>query len=401
VPTVIHDLLKGKQHQAAFIFFSKEAIKEGTWTPTTMLQPAVRTRITSLLGCRYPILLPGMSWISTPELVAAVSNAGGCGILATGPLNDQETRQAIHRIRELSDKPFGIGATLLMPGATENAKVALEEQVPLINVSLGKPDWIAEACKQYGGKVLATVTNAKHAGRALDSGADALMITGHEAAAHGGDVTSLVLVAAMAEQFPQVPLVAAGGFANGRGLAAALALGADAVAMGSRMSVTADSPLAQPMKEAVARAKETDTLYGSNFDGIPARVLKTPIAQKRMKSRPNPLTVLVRAFQAANDMKVPLWKILPGMLVEYDKIYAMAQFGAATKDIMAATVDGNVQEGVQFIGQCAGLIHDIPTVEELVQRIITDAKETSLQNASLFNEDDHHDARDSHLSHGT
>ena len=145
------------------------------------MQPAVRTRITSLLQCKYPVLLPGMSWISTPELVAAVSNAGGCGILATGPLNAEETRESIRKIRLLApNKPFGIGATLLMPGASENAKVALEEQVPLINVSLGKPDWIAKACHGYGGKVLATVTNAKHATAALDSGADALMITGHE-----------------------------------------------------------------------------------------------------------------------------------------------------------------------------------------------------------------------------
>lgn len=351
------------------------------------LQPAVRTRITSLLQCQYPILLPGMSWISTPELVAAVSNAGGCGILATGPLSAEETRASIRKIRELTggNKPFGIGATLLMPGAKENAEVALEEQAPLINVSLGKPDWIARECHQYGGKVLATVTNDAHASIALDAGADALMVTGHEAAAHGGDVTSLVLVAAMAEQFPEVPLVAAGGFGNGNGLAAALSLGADAVAMGSRLAVTQDSPLAQSIKEAVTQAKETDTLYGKNFDGIPARVLKTPMAQKRMKSRPNPLAVLVRAFQAAGDMKVPLWKILPGMLVEYDKIYALAQFGAATKDIQAATVDGDVERGVQFIGQTAGLINDIPSVEELVQRIIADATAKSAKNAAAFN----------------
>lgn len=145
------------------------------------LAPPIRTRITKEFGCKYPLLLPGMSWISTPELVSAVSNAGGVGILATGPLNAQETRQAIHKIRELAPgKPFGIGATLLMPGAKENAKVALDEEVPIINVSLGKPDWIASEAHGYGGKVLCTVTNAKHAHSAIESGADALMITGHE-----------------------------------------------------------------------------------------------------------------------------------------------------------------------------------------------------------------------------
>ena len=133
----------------------------------TMAPAAVRTRITSLLGCRYPIVLPGMSWISTPELVAAVSNAGGVGILATGPLNADQTRDAIVRIREMTDQPFGIGSTLLMPGAADNAKVALEEQVPLINVSLGKPDWVAEGVRSYGGKLLATVTNAKLASKIM------------------------------------------------------------------------------------------------------------------------------------------------------------------------------------------------------------------------------------------
>jgi enoyl-[acyl-carrier protein] reductase II len=154
----------------------------------------------------------------------------------------------------------------------------------------------------------------------------------------------------------------------------------------ARMAVTKDSPLAQPMKLAISKANENETIYGKNFDGIPARVLRTPMSEKRMKSRPNPLTVLVRAFQAANDMKIPLWKIIPGMIAEYDKIYAVAQFGAATKDIMAATVDGDMEKGVQFIGQSAGLINDIPEVNELMQRIIADARAASMQNASMFDE---------------
>lgn len=145
-----------------------------------MAQPAIRTRITLLLKCKYPLVLPGMSWISTPELVAAVSNAGGVGILATGPLNAKETKQSIQRVRQLTDRPFGIGATLLMPGAEENARVALEEKVPLINISLGKADWVADGVHSYGGTLLSTVTNAKHAAAAISSGADALMVTGHE-----------------------------------------------------------------------------------------------------------------------------------------------------------------------------------------------------------------------------
>jgi enoyl-[acyl-carrier protein] reductase II len=356
-----------------------------------MMQPAVSTRITSLLKCRYPIVLPGMSWISTPELVAAVSNAGGVGILATGPLNANETRDAIFRIREMTDKTFGIGATLLMPGAEDNAKVALEEQVPLINVSLGKADWIADGVHSYGGTLLSTVTNAKHAAAAIESGADALMVTGHEAAAHGGDVTSLVLIPSLAQRFPDTPLVAAGGFADGRGLAAALALGADAVAMGSRLAVTKDSPLAQQMKEAVSGADESETIYGKNFDGIPARVLKTPMSEKLMASRPFFTTIVYRAFQAARQVNIPLWKVIPGLLTQWDKMFVIAQFGAATQAIQAATVDGSLRNGVQFIGQSQGMINDIPSVEEIVQRIITEARDVSQRQANCFEDgiDDH------------
>jgi len=348
----------------------------------------IPTRITQMLGCKYPLICPGMSWISTAELVAAVSNAGGVGILATGPLSPQETREAIHKIRRLApNKPFGIGATLLMPGSKENAKVALEERVPLINVSLGKPDWIAEAAREYGGKVLCTVVNSKHASSALESGADALMVTGHEAAAHGGDVTSLVLVPSIASRFPEVPIVAAGGFADGRGLSAALTLGADAIAMGSRFATTVESPLALNTKRAIANpdATEEDTIYGSNFDGIPARVLKSPAAKKaNEKPAPFPL-VIYRAFMAAKGMNIPLWKVLPGLITQWNKMYAVAQFGAATEAIQAATVHGDIEnKGVQFVGQCQGLIYDIPTVDKLVQRIILEAAFSTEETASKF-----------------
>lgn len=333
----------------------------------------ISTRITDIFECEHPIFLPGMSWISTPPLVAAVSNAGGLGILATGPLSEEETRASIREIRKLTDKPFGVGATLLMPGAAENARVALEEEVPFLNVSLGKADWIRDGLDAYGGKLLATVTNKKHAAAAIASGADALMATGHEAAAHGGDVTSLVLVPSLAQEFPEVPLVAAGGFATGRGLNAALVLGADAVAMGTRLAITSESPLAEAMKDAIVRANEAETIYGKNFDGIPARVLESPTASRLMKARPWLPVVIGRALVAANQMGIPLWKVLPGLLTRWNQMFAVAQFGAATEAIKAATMRGDAEHGVQFVGQCQGMIHDIPTVDVLIQRILEES----------------------------
>ena len=284
------------------------------------------------------------------------------------------------------------GTTLLMPGAEENAKVAIEEQVPIINISLGKGDWIAERVHEYNGKILATVTNAKHAQSAIDSGADALMLTGHEAAAHGGDVTSLVLIPCISKRFPDVPIVAAGGFADGRTLSAAIALGADAVAMGSRFATTKESSLAHQMKEIIANpdinggSTESDTLYGKNFDGIPARVLKSD-ESSRLNKKPAPLPLVIyRAFSAAQKMNIPLYKVIPGLMTQFDKIYMVAQFGAATESLMKATVDGNYDEGVQFIGQSQGLIGDIPAVDELVQRIILEAIETSSQTFETFSD---------------
>jgi len=353
-----------------------------------MQAPAISTRFTRLFGCRYPILLPGMSWISNPELVASVSNAGGVGILATGPLTADETRASIRKIRKLTDQPFGIGATLLMPGAKENAQVALEEQVPIINISLGKATWIADGLAQYGGKMIATVTNQKHAIGALDAGADALMVTGHEAAAHGGDVTSLVLIPSFRKHFPDTPIVAAGGFATGQGLIGALALGADGVAMGSRMAVTQESPLAEATKQAIVSANEQETLFGPEFDGIPARVLRTTKSEQAMERRPYFPVVAYRAFQAALKMEIPLWKVLPGLFAQFDKMFVIAQFGAATEAIRAATVKGDLDGGVQFIGQCQGLIDDIPLVNDLVQRIILDARQVHEDQTNLFGNDE-------------
>ncbi|KAL3816305.1 hypothetical protein ACHAXA_011066 [Cyclostephanos tholiformis] len=385
--------------------------------------PAVRTRITSLFRCRYPLLCPGMSWISSPELVAAVSNAGerpsfwdglgrprpdqrllraewwngagahggdvgGVGILATGPLTAAETRDSIRRIRSLTDMPFGVGITLLMPRSRENADAAIDERVPIVNVSLGRADGISDRVRDYGGVILATVTNARHAEAAIESGADALMLTGHEAAAHGGDVTSLVLIPAISNRYPDVPIVAAGGFADGRGLAAAIALGADGVAMGSRFAVTTESPLAIRTKVAISSptSTETETLYGKNFDGIPARVLRTETSS-RLMGRPAPFpSVAYRAFGAARRMGIPLHRVLPGLLMQWDKMYTIAQFGAATEYLMRATVEGDHEGGVQFIGQCQGLIEDIPTVDDLVQRIMREAADASSLSYETFSD---------------
>ncbi|MTD32323.1 NAD(P)H-dependent flavin oxidoreductase [Paludibacterium denitrificans] len=320
-----------------------------------------------------------MSFIATPELVAAVSNAGGLGILATGPLSPTQTREAIRRIRTLTDKPFGIGCTLMMPGAKENAEVALQEQVPVVNFSLGKGDWLVQRAHAYGGKVIATVVTEKHAISAEKSGVDALLVTGHEAAAHGGEVTSLVLIPAI-RKVCSLPIIAAGGFGTGSGLVAALALGADAIAMGSRLAMTRESPVHARTKEMIGQRHVGDTIYSRNFDGLWCRVMDTPTARRATHRPVNLFTAAWRAMRVAHQLRQPIAKVVLGSLLkEPQTLRQLALFGAATEAIRLAIEEGNHDKGVQLIGQVQGLIDDVPTVQELFDRLLIEAAQCTQQ----------------------
>ncbi len=333
----------------------------------------MKTRITELFGIKYPIMLSGMSWISIPKMVAAVSEAGGLGVLATGPMDAEQTRAAIREIRSYTKKPFGANATLLFPGAAQNAAVLLEEKVPVINFSLGKGDWIVNAAHKYGGKVIATVVNSRHARRAQDYGTDAVVVTGHEAAAHGGDVTSLVLVPTIAEAV-KIPIIAAGGFADGRGLAAALALGADGIAMGTRFMTTEESGLHDYYKELSLEKTADDTLYSTRFDGMGCRVLDTPAARKAIKKGFDPIGALKNSRMIAEQLHLPYMKLFVGvMLSGYKNAKQLGYMATAFDAIMRATEKGDRKKGVLTVGQCTGLIHDIPTVGELMDRMVKDA----------------------------
>lgn len=335
----------------------------------------MKTRFTECFGIEHPVVLPGMSMVSVPKLVAAVSNAGGLGILATGPLSVEETRQAIGEIRELTDKPFGIGVTLMMPGAKENADVGLAEKVPVINFSLGKGDWIVERAHAYGGKVIATVVNEKHALAAQRYGVDALLATGHEAAAHGGPVTSLVLVPTLADTV-DIPVIGTGGFADGRGLVAALALGAEGIAMGSRFSISQESPIHENTKRTVLSKSIEDTLYTPKFDGMDCRVMKTTRAEQMSKRPINPVRAFKNSFRLAEQMRLHWLKLFFGALIMGPKtLKQLARASNATEAIELAIKDGDCENGVHLVGQVQGRIRDIPSVAEIMDRVIKEAEE--------------------------
>ena len=338
----------------------------------------MNTRITELFGIEYPIILSGMSWISVPELVAAVSNAGGLGILSTGPLGPDETRESIRKIRSLTSKPFGANVSLMLPGASLNANVLLEEKVPVINFALGKGDWLVEKAHAYGGKVIATVVNSYHSKRAQDYGSDAVIATGHEAAGHGGDATSLVLIPSLADAL-DIPVIAAGGLVDGRGLSSALALGADAVAMGTRFMTTRESPLHDNYKKFSVENDIYDTLYSTRFDGIPCRMMDTKAARKAMKQGMNVfklLEALPNSRAIAKQMQLPYFKLLIGVTASgWKNARQMAYMANAFSGLREATENGDVDTGLLPVSQAQGLIREELTVAEVIEAIVAEARE--------------------------
>ncbi len=334
----------------------------------------MKTKITEMFGIEYPIVLSGMSWISVPKMVAAVCNAGGLGILATGPLDPDQARAAIREIRSLTDKPFGANTSLVLPGARDNARVLIEERVPVINYALGKGDWLIREVHAYGGKVISTVVNDHHALRAQDQGADAVIATGHEAAGHGGDATTLILVPHLVDML-KIPVIAAGGFADGRGLAAALSLGASAIAMGTRFMTTRESALHPNYKRKSIEKDIYGTLYSTRFDGIPCRVMDNRISRAMLKKRLNLPAAFFNSQIIAKQLHLPYWKLFFGVLLSgWKSARQLAYFANAYKLILAATEQGDTEGGLLPMGQVTGMIQDEPTVAELMERIVQEAK---------------------------
>ena len=337
----------------------------------------LRTRFTEMLGIKHPLMMAGMNWITTPKLVAAVCNAGALGVFATAACTPEETRKNIREIRRLTDKPFGINQILIGPGAKENIAIAIEEKVPIINYSLGKP-WFIDQVHDYGGKVMGTIAVARHAVRAAQLGCDMLVVTGHEAAAHGDVATSMVLIPLVAGQV-NIPLIAAGGFYDGRGLAAALILGADAISMGTRFILTQESHIHDNFKQLCLKATEQDTLYSDVFDGLPGRVLRSPGAEAMMKGG-FPLFKSVRsALEVKRILNLSLWKFigLSRSMMKSDEgknLLIQARSANAAIYSLKAINEGNQKEGFLFAGQSVGGIHDVPTSKELIERVVKEAE---------------------------
>jgi len=344
-----------------------------------------KTRFTDRFGVRHPIMMAGMNWVTEPNLVASVCNAGGLGILATARFGTkEEMRRNIREIRELTDKPFGINQILIGPGAKEGIEVAIEEKVPVLNYTLGRP-WFIDQVHEYGGKIIGTTATVRHAVRAEELGCDAIVVTGYEAAAHGHVATSLVLISAV-EKKVKIPIIAAGGYHDGRGLAAALALRADAISMGTRLSLTKESILHETMKQLCLRANVEDTLYSDRFDGMPGRVLKTRAAELFMKGKFPLIEALQGAWEVKKLLGLSLWQFMnmslqmmradEGSFSGGRSLWSQARQAVGFRRQTLGIYEGNVDEGMVFEGQCVGAIDDLPSVKELIDRIISEAEDT-------------------------
>jgi len=298
-------------------------------------------RLTQLLGVKYPIILAPMAWVCLPSLVAAVSNAGGLGILGAAPMSPQELQYNVREIRRLTDKPFGVNFVPDSPQLEELLDVIVDEKVPVVSYGIGDPRRIIERTKPRGLINLPTIGAVRHAERAQSNGADAVIAQGHEGGGHNAPISTMVLLPLLSERL-SIPVVAAGGIADGRGFASALALGAEGIAMGTRFIATRESPVPQKVKEFLLQATEEDTTITGHLTGLRCRVLKNR---------------LTKSFEELGQAEAS------------SERYVMLGIGT----FRLAMVDGDIDNGSVAAGQCAGLINDIPSCQELIQRIVAEA----------------------------
>lgn len=321
----------------------------------------MKTRVTELLGIRYPIVQGGMQWVGTAELASAVSNAGGLGMLTALTQPTPEALAAeIARCRTLTAAPFGVNLTLLPsvtpPPYERYLDVVLASAVPVVETAGASPKEFARRLRDAGVRVIHKCTSLRHALSAQRDGVDLISIDGFECAGHPGedDIGGLVLIP-LAARALGVPVIASGGIADGQGLAAALALGAEGVNMGTRFCATVEAPIHEHIKRALVRASERDTQLIFRTLHNTGRVLRTPVS----------------------DQVVALERRPGGCEFKELQPLVSGQRGRA------ALRSGELDAGLVWAGQTVGLIHDIPSCEQLIQRMLRECRQALQRAAAL------------------
>ena len=340
---------------------------------------SLHTPICDLFGVRYPIVQTGMGYVSGPELTAATANAGGLGILAAGTMSYPELEAAIARTRDLTDAPFGVNLRADAPDAAERVELLIRERVRVASFALApRPDQIARL-KEAGTVVVPSVGARRHAEKVAAWGADAVVVQGGEGGGHTGPVPTSLLLPQVVDAV-DIPVIAAGGYFDGRGLVAALAYGAAGIAMGTRFLLTTDSPVTDRIKRQYLQASVTDTVWTDALDGVPQRLLRTPFTDALVHSGwTRRLVGAVRNAARYRRLSGMSWRdmVTEGLAMRNRHGLRLSQVVLAANTpalLHAAMVDGRDEFGVMATGQVVGLIDDLPSVAELVQRIVRQAE---------------------------
>ena len=302
----------------------------------------MKTEVTRLLGIKYPIIQGGMAWVAEYHLAAAVSKAGGLGLIGAASAPASWVREQIRELRKITSNPFGVNIMLMSPNADEVAKVIVEEKVPVVTTGAGNPEKYMEMWKEAGVKVIPVVASVAMAKRMERCGADALVAEGCEAGGHIGENTTFALVPQIVDAV-SVPVIAAGGIADGRGMAAAFMLGAKAVQMGTHFVVTKESIVHENYKKCILKAKDIDSKVTGRTTGHPVRALRNQMTSEYIK----------KEKEGASFEELELLTL-----------------GGLRK----AVVDGDVKTGSLMAGQIAGLVKEELTCEELITKVVSEAE---------------------------
>jgi NAD(P)H-dependent flavin oxidoreductase YrpB (nitropropane dioxygenase family) len=338
----------------------------------------MRTRATELFGVRHPIVQTGMGYVSGARLTSATANAGGLGILASATMSYDELAAAIAETKSRTSNPFGVNLRADAPDAVERIELMAREGVRDASFALApKKDLIAR-CKDHGMVVMPSIGAKRHAEKVAEWGVDAVIVQGGEGGGHTGAVPTTLLLPQVVDAV-DIPVIAAGGFFDGRGLVAALAYGAEGIAMGTRFLLTSDSAVSDAVKQTYLEKSVADTVVTTEVDGVPHRVLRTPFVEDLLKSRA--VGRLVRAGRnalAVQRMSHTPWKdvVSEGLAMRKSAELTLSQVVMAANTPMllkAAMVDGRPDLGVMASGQVVGLIDDLPSCQELLDRIMKEA----------------------------
>jgi len=344
----------------------------------------LHTPLCDLLGSRYPIVQTGMGWVATPELTAAASNAGAFGFLAAATIPPDQVGPAIEMTKRLTDRPFGVNFLMDAPGADVISEAIIAQGVRAAGYNRAPDPGLIQRLKAAGVVCMPTCGAVKHAVKAEKLGADAIIVQGAEGGGHTGSVPTSLLVSQCADAV-RVPILAAGGFRDGRGLVAALALGAKGVAMGTRFVMTRESPVPDATHQRYADAGIEDVIVSTVLDGMPQRMIRNELIDEL--ERKGPLARLWLSFRNAMELRRATGASIADLLRSglamrrHERMSRSQMLMAANAPILArrAMQDGDPAGGYLPSGTVTGVIDDRPSCAELVARIVEEA-ETTLKN---------------------